>query len=126
MGREIIDTLALDQRRLHVLMGHDTNVTALAAALRVDLAAPGYAVNDVAPGGAILIERGHDERGERYVKLSYRTQSPDVLRGGGVAVDRVALPVPGCAEAENDWCPLDRFRTLLEGRIAPLRPAPVR
>lgn len=56
-------------------MGHDTNVTALAAALDVDLSASGYATNDVPPGRAILIERLHDRRtGERFVRVSYRTQ----------------------------------------------------
>jgi len=52
--------------RLSILVGHDTNVTALAAALRVDLKAPGYATNDVPPGGALLLERLRDAGSGRF------------------------------------------------------------
>jgi len=52
------------------MVGHDTNVTALAAALHVDLKAPGFARNDVAPGGALVVERLRDTRsGERFIHL---------------------------------------------------------
>ena len=75
LGREVLASLSSDGPRLTIFMGHDTNVTALAAALRVDLKAPGYATNDVPPGGALLIERLRDARtGARLVRVSYRTQ----------------------------------------------------
>jgi 4-phytase/acid phosphatase len=104
--------------RLNILVGHDTNVTALAAALRVDLKAPGYATNDVPPGGALLLERLRDVgSGRSYVRMSYRTQSPGTLRRLGAAVTITPLRIPGCG---GPLCEADRFARLLQGRLAPL------
>ncbi|MBB5711811.1 4-phytase/acid phosphatase [Sphingomonas xinjiangensis] len=127
LGRDVLDTLAApDGPQLRVLMGHDTNVTALAAVLRVDLTAPGYATNDVAPGGAILIERGHDPSGTRYVRMFYRTQSPRALRTGARTVDRTPLPVPSCTQGRNGWCSLAKFTELLSANLGPSASASVR
>ena len=119
LGRRIVDSLARGPR-LQVLMGHDTNVTAVAAVLRVDLVAPGYATNDVPPGGALLFERVRDTRtGGRFIRVSYRTQAPGVLRAGGRAISVVPLVMAGCA---RPLCPADRVVAAIEARIAaPLR-----
>lgn len=102
-----------------LLMGHDTNLTALAAVLGVDLAADGYATNDVPPGGAILVERVHSVRtGARFVRLTYRTQPARTLRALGDDVTLAPLIVPGCGER---LCDYDRFVLILTKRLAPLR-----
>ncbi|WP_347093765.1 histidine-type phosphatase [Sphingomonas parapaucimobilis] len=118
-GRHMIAALtAQDGAKVDMLVGHDTNVTALAALLGFDLVAPGYAVNDAAPGGAILIERWHDARGRAFVTVRYRTQSPDQIRAHAAAVSVKPVQVRGCpADAP---CPLDRFVTLFGERLAPL------
>lgn len=104
--------------RLTILMGHDTNVTALAATLRIELRAPGYATNDVPPGGALVLEMLRDTRnGQRFVRISYRTQSPQSLRGLTTSVTQTPMPVPGCGA---QLCRSDRFAALLKGRLAPL------
>lgn len=115
LGRRILDTL--DHGPVfEVLMGHDTNVTALAAALGVDLPAEGYATNDVPPGGAILIERLRDPRsGARYVRASYRTQPPEALRGLGRQVSLTPLLIPDCAK---DLCRYDAFAAAFGQRLA--------
>lgn len=114
LGRRVLATLTeADAPRVEVLMGHDTNVTALAAALRVPLIAPGYAEGDVGPGAALILERVRDGGGRRFVRLWYRTQSPDQLRAGSAVVTRRALRMPGCATL----CPADRFAALLRARI---------
>ena len=113
-----------DGPALDLLVGHDTNVTALGAALGVDLAAPGYAVNDVAPGGAILLERYRDPRsGARYVRAYYQAQPLDALRTLSPEVSVTPLTVKGCATL----CPLPTFERLLRTHLAPLvaRPAPL-
>jgi len=118
-GRHMIDALtARDGRKVDMLVGHDTNVTALAGLLGFDLVAPGYATNDAAPGGAVMIERWHDRRGRRFVTLSYRTQSPDRLRHQSPDVTVTPIRVPGCPAATP--CPLDRFVALFGRRLAPL------
>ena len=121
LGREVLASLSSTGPRLTVFMGHDTNVTALAAALRVDLKAPGYATNDVPPGGALLIERLRDaSTGARFVRVSYRTQSPETLRGLGQSASLVALKIPGCARLV---CPAATFSRRLVSHLAPLQTA---
>ncbi|MPS68053.1 MAG: histidine-type phosphatase [Novosphingobium sp.] len=116
LGRRILDNLERGPD-FEVLMGHDTNVTALAAALDVDLSASGYATNDVPPGGAILIERLHDRRtGERFVRVSYRTQPPAALRALRGDVSLTPLVLPACG---TELCPYAAFVSALGGRLAP-------
>lgn len=118
IGRRVIQSLN-DGPRLDVLMGHDTNVAALAAALEVDLVTPGYATNDVPPGGALLFERLRDTRtGRTFVRVSYRTQSPAVLRAGGRGMTITPLRVAGCA---STLCPAAIFTRSLERHLAPTR-----
>jgi 4-phytase / acid phosphatase len=118
LGREVLQSLSDAGPRLTVLMGHDTNVTALAAALQIDLQAPGYATNDVPPGGALQIERLRDTRsGASFVRVSYRTQPPAALRAATGVTSLVPLVVPGCGKL---LCPADTFRSLLQKRLAPI------
>lgn len=118
-GRHMIAALtAKDGAKVDMLVGHDTNVTALAALLGFDLVAPGYATNDAAPGGAVLIERWHDAKGRAFVTVRYRTQSPDQIRAHAAAVSVTPVHVRGCpADAP---CPLDHFVKMFGERLAPL------
>ena len=93
--------------RLELLVGHDTKVTALAAALGVD--------HDAAPGGALVMARRRDARGP-YVTLSYRVQPLDAIREGTATVIDRPIAIPGCAKR----CPLDRFDKLLRANLAPV------
>jgi 4-phytase/acid phosphatase len=116
LGRRVLASLAAaDGPALDLLVGHDTNVTALAAALRVDLVSPGYARNDTAPAGALVFERLRDDRGRASIRLSYRTQTPAELGRLGGRVTTTPMTIPGCARR----CPLDRFTALLSARLAP-------
>lgn len=116
LGRRVIASLtAPNGPALDLLVGHDTNVTALAAALRVDLVSPGYARNDTAPAGTLVLERLRDDRGAAVVRLSYRTQTPAELGRLGSRVTTTPMTIPGCAQL----CPLDRFAALLSAHLAP-------
>ncbi|MEH3121839.1 MAG: histidine-type phosphatase [Sphingomonas phyllosphaerae] len=115
LGRRVLAALtAPDGPALDLLVGHDTNVTALAAALGVDLVSPGYAKNDTAPMGALVMELLRDAAGARFVRLSYRTQTPAELGRLGSRVTTTAMTVPGCARR----CPVERFAALLGARLA--------
>ena len=117
LGRRVIASLtAADGPALDLLVGHDTNVTALAAALGVELVSPGYARNDTAPAGALVLERLRDTSGARFVRLSYRTQTPAELSRLDTHVTTTPRTVPGCSRL----CPIDRFATLLGARLAPM------
>ncbi|MBB3693679.1 histidine-type phosphatase [Sphingomonas sp. BK580] len=117
LARRIEERLtARDGPAIELLVGHDTNVTALAAVLGVTLTAPGYAAGDVAPGGALVLELLRGRAGARFVRATYRTQSPTQLRrlARGGAVTR--LPIPGCAGGPERSCPLGEFVRLLRAR----------
>lgn len=120
LGRRIIASLtAPTGPSLDLLVGHDTNVTALAAALRLDLTAPGYAPGDTAPAGALVLERLYDDTtNTRSVRLSYRTQSPTTIRTSANTVSTTNLPIPGCTKARQTRCPLDAFVKTLAARLA--------
>ena len=116
LGRRVIGSLtAADGPALDLLVGHDTNVTALAAALGVELVSPGYARNDTAPAGALVMEQVRDAAGARFVRLSYRTQTPAELSRLESRVTTTPMTIPGCARL----CPVARFATLLGARLAP-------
>ncbi|KQM19236.1 hypothetical protein ASE73_17830 [Sphingomonas sp. Leaf24] len=116
VGAHMLATLtAAEAPRLEMLVGHDTNVTALGAALGVDLDAPGFARGDVAPGGALVLKRWRGRKGP-YVTISYRAQPLEAIRSGAATVVETPLALPGCAMR----CPLDRFDKLLRARLAPV------
>ncbi|MEG3176497.1 histidine-type phosphatase [Sphingomonas sp. RB3P16] len=118
LGHHIIDTLrARSGPRLEILVGHDTNVTALAAAMSTDLDAPGFARNDVAPGGALVFERLRDRRsGVHFVRIFYRTQALGAIRSLKPNVTITPLSIAGCTTR----CRADRFAELLGKRLPPL------
>ena len=67
--------------------------------------------------GMPLFERVRDTRtGGRFIRVSYRTQAPGVLRAGGRAISVVPLVMAGCA---RPLCPADRVVAAIEARIAP-------
>lgn len=109
---EILDTPG--NGGVDVFMGHDTNVTAMGAALGVPLDALGYARGDVPPGGALVIIGLVDDAGNRSVRVHYQTQSPDALRRLQDQVSRPAIKVLG---HDRDTIPLDQFRRELTNAI---------
>ena len=120
IGRHILAALARRKGpKLELLVGHDTNVTALAAALRIPLIEPGYAIGDVAPGGTLVFEVLRDVRNRRrYIRLSLHSQSPEMIRTLGKAVTRTVVPIPGCSSGTR-FCPLRRFNGMLARGLAP-------
>ncbi|MBY9063019.1 histidine-type phosphatase [Sphingomonas yunnanensis] len=119
LARRVEERLtARDGPAVELLVGHDTNVTALAAVLGVTLTAPGYAAGDVAPGGALVLELLRGRGGARFVRATYRTQSPTQLRRLARDGTVTRLAVPGCASGPERSCPLGEFVRLLRGRTA--------
>jgi len=111
LGRRVLAALdAPGAGGLDVFVGHDTNVTALAAALGVPLDAPGYASGDVPPGGALIFMSLVDATGNRSVRVCYQTQSPDALRRPSGRVRRSTVDVLG---HHRDAIPLGEFQRRL-------------
>lgn len=100
-----------------LLVGHDTNVTALAGLLGLKLTSPGYATGDVAPGGALWIERLTNGRGQHFLRFYYRSQSPQQLRDLAHHASRTRLILPSCTTGPNHTCPVDRFTQIVAEKM---------
>lgn len=124
-ARIAADFTRADAPRVDMLVGHDTNVAALAALLGVRVQAPGFAEGDPSPGGALALALVRDPKGRPAVRVWYRSQSADAIRAASDAVAWRALAIPGCALGAARLCPLPRFLARLRtgtaaasGRIA--------
>jgi 4-phytase/acid phosphatase len=104
--------LAESGPQVTMISGHDTNIANLGGLLGVHWQVPGFAADDPVPGGALMLERLHDEAGRRYVRIRYRAQTLPQLRsaaalGAQGPYDRI-LSVPGCnARGVAGLCTLD-------------------
>ncbi|TPG56242.1 histidine-type phosphatase [Sphingomonas glacialis] len=101
-----------------MIAGHDTQVANLAGLLDLHWRVPGIAADDPVPGGAIMLERLSDARGQQYVRAVYRAQSLAELRAGTArAPYRAVLPITGCtARGVVGLCTLAAFSAKLAVR----------
>ncbi|WP_294332203.1 histidine-type phosphatase [uncultured Sphingomonas sp.] len=104
-----------------LLVGHDTNVAALAAVLGVAVQAPGFAENDPSPGGGIAIALIRAPDGTKAVRLWYRSQSAADIRTARASAAWIPLRLAGCDEGAEHRCPLPRFLKRLEIATAAAR-----
>jgi len=114
-----------------LIVGHDTNVATMQAAMGVSWTLPGYPVNDTPPAGAFLFERLRDSAtGVRSVRFSYVAQTLDQIRslapltGGSAGPEAAALMLPGCPPLPES-CSLEGFISALQARIDTTALAPV-
>ncbi len=100
-----------------LISGHDTNVANLAGILGVHWQIDGYAADDPAPGGALILESLHDRDGHHYIRVSYRAQTLEAIRGGVAdGIVRQVLPLSACHVRHHpDLCTRAQFMTLLRG-----------
>jgi 4-phytase/acid phosphatase len=115
------DLTAATAPKIDMLIGHDTNVAALAAVLGVPVKAPGFATNDPSPGGGIAIALVRGADGRRAVRLWYRSQSTADMRAARDRTAWMPLRLKGCDEGAEHHCPLPRFLKRLETATAPAR-----
>ncbi|WP_084582842.1 histidine-type phosphatase [Sphingomonas azotifigens] len=115
------DLTASDAPKLDLLIGHDTNVAALAAVLDVSVQAPGFAKDDPAPGGGIAIALVRAPGGGQAVRLWYRSQSAADMRAARDRAVWTPLRLPGCDEGAEHRCALPRFLKRLAEATAPAR-----
>ncbi|WP_313535369.1 histidine-type phosphatase [Sphingomonas sp.] len=107
--------------KLDMLIGHDTNVAALAAVLGVPVKAPGFATNDPAPGGGIAIALVRAPNGRQAVRLWYRSQSATDMRAARDRTVWTPLRLQGCDEGAEHRCALPAFLKRLEAATAAAR-----
>lgn len=98
--------------RVTMISGHDTNIANLGGLFDVHWHVPGFAADDPAPGGALILERLRDKAGKRYVRLRYRAQTLLQIRAAAPLEHNgpynKILPIPGCnARGTAGLCTLE-------------------
>ncbi len=113
----ILRAMAGQGPRLLIISGHDTNVANLGGLLGIHWRVPGFATDDPAPGGAVILERLTDGSANAYVRAYYRAQTLDQLRTGAAPGYRQVLPVAGCkARGVPGLCTLAQFQVVMAGK----------
>ena len=95
-----------------VLVGHDTNIANIGGALDLHWQAAGFAMDDPAPGGALIFEKWRDAKGAETVRVRYRAQSLEEIRtlSDMAAGDTQTLTIPACG---GEVCDAANFKSLL-------------
>jgi len=113
----ILRAMAGQGPKLLMISGHDTNVANLGGMLGVHWRVPGFAADDPAPGGAVILERLKDGGGNAFVRAYYRAQTLDQLRAGAAPGYRQILPIAGCsARGIVGLCTLAQFQAVMTGK----------
>jgi 4-phytase/acid phosphatase len=113
----ILRAMAGEGPTLLMISGHDTNVANLGGMLGLHWHVPGFAADDPAPGGAIILERLKDAGGKAYVRAYYRAQTLDQLRVGATPGYRQMLQIAGCsARGIVGLCTLAQFQRAMSGK----------
>ncbi len=105
------------------LVGHDTNVSNVAALLGVHWLLNGYQPDDTPPGGALVFELWQQPSGEDVVRAYYVAQSPEQMRHAlplslASPPERAALFLPACSHADNGYpCDWSAFEHLALSQI---------
>jgi 4-phytase/acid phosphatase len=100
-------------------VGHDTNISNVAAMLGLSWQQAGYQKNDTPPAGALIFEILQTDAGARNVYVYYTAQSLDDMRSvNGDRPVSTAVPIPGCGGAGSP-CSLDQFAKLVEQVLVP-------
>ena len=107
---------------LTVLGGHDTNIAAIGGMLGLHWKVPSYLADDIPPGSALGFELLRDDRGNKFVRLFFRSQTMDEIRNLNVLDPlrnqpyRQYLDIPGCGRGPVG-CDLRSFTRLFASKI---------
>jgi 4-phytase / acid phosphatase len=109
--------------RLVLLVGHDTNIVAVAGALHIDWVFDGR-FNDTPPGGALLFEvwRPRDG-GKPFVRLEYTAQTLEQMRNSEALTPAnppavAPIFIPGCSSQDLS-CTWEDFSRAMHASIDP-------
>ena len=121
-GRPVAGALGAPGDKMLILVGHDSNIAAVAGMLDINWIVDGL-VDDTPPGGALLFElwRPHDG-GKPFVRLEYTAQTLDQMRQGQTLTTanppaQDPIFVPGCSGADTS-CTWDGFAAAVRQAIS--------
>ncbi len=109
--------------RVVFLVGHDTNISNVAAMLDAHWLIDGYQRDDAAPGGALIFQLWHRQGKQDAVKVSYWVQTSEQMRQA-LPLSLAAPPasanlfLPGCSLPEPGApCSWDEFQATTRAAI---------
>lgn len=114
------DQQTAQQAKLTLLVGHDSNIASMLAALKTkDYTLPGqYERTPIS--GAVVFQRWHDKKTDKdLMKIEYVYPTAQQIRNN-VALSlknppqRVTLQIEGCPTDKQGFCPMDTFNKLLQ------------
>jgi 4-phytase/acid phosphatase len=117
-GKAVAGALGKPGDRMLLLVGHDTNLENISAALGLSWIIDGR-WNDTPPGGALVFEVWQDGQTRKYtVRTSYMAQTLEQMRhatplNATNPPQRVPVFVPGCSQADMS-CALDAFESAVK------------
>jgi 4-phytase / acid phosphatase len=122
-GKPVAGALGKTGDNLVILVGHDSNIAAVAGALRIDWVLDGR-IDDTPPGGALVFElwRSHSD-GNYFVRLYYRAQTLEQMRQAQPLTPAnpptiAPVFVPGCSGPDLS-CSWDKFSEAMHQAIDP-------
>ena len=122
-GAAVPGALGKPGDRLVILVGHDTNLVAVAGALGIDWIFDGR-VDDTPPGGALLFELWRPrDGGKPFVRLEYIAQTLEQMRNAEPLTAanppaQAPIFVPGCGRADLS-CTWEGFSAAVRAAIDP-------
>ncbi|MDO6414978.1 histidine-type phosphatase [Sphingomonas sp. BIUV-7] len=99
--------------KVTIVVGHDTNIANLGGLLDLHWQIPGFAVDDPAPGGAIVLSLLRDAHGDRFVRATYRAQPLASIRALTPDTTSIVLDIPACWKRADHLCPAGTFDRLI-------------
>jgi len=122
-GKPIPGALGKPDDRLILLLGHDSNIAAVAGSLGIDWALDGR-VDDTPPGGALLFELWRSRAdGKPFVRMEYTAQSLEQMRRSEALTlanppGEAPIFVPACGRADMT-CTWEGFSEAMRQAIVP-------
>jgi glucose-1-phosphatase len=120
---QLVDQDKASAPKVTLMVGHDSNIASLLAALDVKpYTLPGqYEKTPI--GGQVVFERWHDPKADKdLVKIEYVYQTADQLRDAEALSlknppKRVTLQLNGCQTDANGFCPWEQFSAILNASL---------
>ena len=117
-GKVVAGAVGKPGDKLVILVGHDSNIAAVAGALDIDWALDGR-IDDTPPGGALIFELWRSrEDGRHFVRVYYRAQTLEQMRRTEPLTPSnppsvAPIFVPGCSRADLSCAWEDFSATML-------------
>ena len=123
-GEKVAGAIGTTSQRAVFLVGHDTNISNVAALLDAHWLIDGYQRDDAAPGGALVFELWRRPGKPDAVSLQYLVQTPDQMRHT-IPLSLTAAPasatifIPACSTPErNASCSWNAFYDSTRGALS--------